>query len=229
MILTEAEWQIIALSIKVGFWSCMLNLVPAFSIAWVLSRKKFWGRFIVEALVYLPLILPPVVVGYGLLWVFGNFGLLGEWLNLWFGWDFVFSWYGAVLSSAIMAFPLMVRSFRLSIDHMGFAWDQTAQILGAGRLRILLTIVLPLILPGICAGVFLGFARSLGEFGATITFVANIANQTQTLPLAIYSLMQQPGGETLAWRLCLFSLAIAFIALTASEYLIRRWHKQYFL
>jgi molybdate transport system permease protein len=191
-------------------------------VAWLLARREFPGKTIVNGLVHLPLILPPVVVGYLLLVVLGRRGPLGAWLYDVFGITLAFTWKGAAIASAVMAFPLMVRAIRLSLESVDRRLEHAARTLGASPLRVFLTVTLPLTLPGILTGVVLGFARSMGEFGATITFVSNIPGETRTLPLALYSLVQTPGGGEGAMRLVIISVVLAMAALVASEVLTRR-------
>jgi len=188
----------------------------------LLARREFPGKTIVNGLVHLPLILPPVVVGYLLLVVLGRRGPLGAWLYDVFGITLAFTWKGAAIASAVMAFPLMVRAIRLSLESVDRRLEHAARTLGASPLRVFLTVTLPLTLPGILTGVVLGFARSMGEFGATITFVSNIPGETRTLPLALYSLVQTPGGGEGAMRLVIISVVLAMAALVASEVLTRR-------
>lgn len=220
--LSTAELDIILLSLKVALLSVIISVPFGLATAHVLARRDFPGKSLFDALVHLPLVLPPVVVGYGLLMLFGRRGALGIWLEEWFGIVVAFRWSGAAIASAIMSFPLMVRAMRLSMEAIDPKLEAAAQTLGAGRLGVLLTITLPLAMPGILTGMLLGFARSLGEFGATITFVSNIPDETQTLPLAIYALWQTPGGEAAAQRLCVLSLIISLAALLLSEALVRR-------
>jgi molybdate transport system permease protein len=191
-------------------------------VAMVLARGRFWGRSVLNVAVYLPLVLPPVVTGYLLLIVFGRRGVLGQFLADELGIVFAFRWTGAALASAVMGFPLMVRSMRLSIDNVDRRLEDAAATLGAGPVWVWLTVTLPLILPGILAGMILSFARALGEFGATITFVSNIPGETQTLPTAIYTFLQVPGGEVEALRLTLVAVAISVAALFASEAVAQR-------
>lgn len=216
------EWEAVRLSLIVAFWATLLSLPLGLWVAHVLARGRFWGRGALNALTHLPLILPPVVTGYLLLLAFGRQGWIGGWLNDWFGVTLAFRWTGAVLAAAIMAFPLLVRSIRLSIEAVDMRLVEAAQTLGASRPRVFLTITLPLIWPGILAGTTLGFAKALGEFGATITFVANIPGETQTLPSAIYAFLQVPGGEAPAVRLVLVAIVIAVVAVALSEWLARR-------
>lgn len=220
--LTAGEWAIIALSLRVSLVAVMLTLPPAYAVAWLLARRRFPGRVLLDALVHLPLVLPPVVTGWLLLLAFGRSGPLGAWLEQGFGVTLVFRWTGAALAAAVMAFPLVVRAMRLAIENVDRRLVQAARTLGANRWRAFLTITLPLSAPGIAAGAMLGFARSLGEFGATITFASNIAGETRTLPLAIYSGLQTPGGDALVTRLALISVALSVLALVASEWLVRR-------
>jgi len=219
--LTAEEWDILALSLKVALWSVLLGLPPALAAAHLLARRSFPGKSLLDAIVHLPLVLPPVVIGYFLLILLGRRGPLGELLEQWFGIVIAFRWTGAAVACAVMGFPLMVRAIRLSIESIDPKLEAAAQTLGAGRLGVLLTVTLPLALPGILTGVLLSFARSLGEFGATITFVSNIPGETQTLPLAIYALTQVPGGDAAAMRLCIISVALSLAALLVSERLVR--------
>jgi molybdate transport system permease protein len=190
--------------------------------AWLLARKEFFGKAIIDALFHLPLVVPPVVVGYLLLLLFGRSGLIGAWLYEQFSVSIAFTWKGAAIAAAVMAFPLMVRAMRLSLEAVDRRLEAAARTLGASRLRVFTTITLPLMAPGILVGIVLAFARALGEFGATITFVSNIPGETQTLPLALYSLAQTPEGEIGAMRLALIAVAVALIALIVSEWLAKR-------
>jgi molybdate transport system permease protein len=194
----------------------------AFALAWLLARGRFRGKVLLDALVHLPLVLPPVVTGWMLLVAFGANGPAGRLLAQVFGLTLMFRWTGAALAAAVMALPLMVRAMRLSIEAVDRRLEGAARTLGAGPWRTFLTVTLPLTLPGILAGLVLGFARSIGEFGATITFVSNIPDQTQTLPLAIYAALQQPGGESIVVRLAVVSVLLSLAALVASELLARR-------
>jgi len=216
------ELTAIKLSLRVGFWAMLGSLPVAVAVSMLLARGRFWGRSLLNALVYLPLVMPPVVTGYLLLILFGRRGVLGAALADYLGIVFAFRWTGAALASAVMGFPLMVRSIRLSIDAVDRRLEDAAATLGASRLWVWLTVTLPLILPGIIAGMILSFARALGEFGATITFVSNIPGETQTLPTAIYTFLQVPGGEAGAFRLTLVSVAISVTALFASEAIAQR-------
>ena len=220
--LTALEWEALRLSLWVSFWAVAVSLPFGIFCAWLLARRRFPGRTLVDGLIHLPLVLPPVVVGYALLVLFGRRGVLGLFLHDLFGLTFAFTWKGAALASAVMSFPLMVRAIRLSLENVDRGIEAAAATLGAGPIRVFFTITLPLALPGVLAGVILAFARSLSEFGATITFVSNIPGETRTLPLALYALTQVPGGEAAAFRLCLISVAIAFVTLIVSEVLARR-------
>ncbi|HEY4529877.1 MAG TPA: molybdate ABC transporter permease subunit [Luteimonas sp.] len=219
---SPAELTAIALSLKVACVAALASLPPGIAVAWLLARRRFPGKALLDALVHLPLVLPPVVVGYALLVVFGNQGAVGAFLEERLGIGFAFRWTGAALASAIMGFPLMVRAIRLSIEAVDRRLEQAAATLGAGPWRVFATVTLPLAWPGIVAGAVLGFAKALGEFGATITFVSNIPGETQTLSSAIYGLMQVPGGESGIWRLAAVAVAISLVALLASEWLVRR-------
>ena len=220
--LSSDELGIILLSLKVALCSVAFSLPLAIVIAYVLARFDFAGKTLLDALVHLPLVLPPVVVGYTLLLIFGKRGALGAWLDQWFGIVFAFRWTGAALAAAIMGFPLMVRAIRLSMAAVDRRLETVARTLGAARVRVFVSVTLPLALPGIVTGALLSFARSLGEFGATITFVSNIPGETETLPLAIYSLTQTPGGDAQALRLSITAVALSIAALIASEWLTRR-------
>lgn len=220
--LTQEEWIIIGLSLRISFVAVAAMLPFAFLLAWILARWRFPGKLLLDALVHLPLVMPPVVTGWLLLLLFGAQGPMGRWLEAWFGVTLLFRWTGAALAAAIMAMPLMVRAIRLSIEGIDRRLEQAAHTLGAGRSRTFFTISLPLALPGLLAGVILGFARCMGEFGATITFVSNIPGETETLPIAIHAAMQTSGGEALVARLALISLALSLSALVAAELLTRR-------
>jgi molybdate transport system permease protein len=220
--LDSAEWQVVLLSLKVSGVAMIATLPIAFALAWLLARGRFPGKILLDGLVHLPLVLPPVVIGWLLLIAFGNAGFIGKWLSESFGISLVFRWTGAALAAAIMALPLMVRAMRLSIEAVDPRLEGAARTLGASPLRAFITITLPLSVPGILAGAVLGFARSIGEFGATITFVSNIPGETRTLPLAIYSALQVPGGEAVVTRLALISVALSLGALLLSEVLARR-------
>src|SRR5690348_6075036 len=220
--LTPLEIETLELSLRVGVVSVAASLPFGIVVAWLLARRQFPGKILLDGLVHLPLVLPPVVVGYGLLLLFGRNGPIGGLLYDAFGITFAFNWKGAALASAAMAFPLMVRAMRLALELVDRRLEAAARTLGAGRLRVFLTITVPLMAPGILTGAILGFARSISEFGATITFVSNIPGETRTLPLALYALTQVPGGDAAAWRLALLSVLLAMAALVASELLARR-------
>ncbi len=220
--LTPQELGILALSLRVALVSVVASLPLAIGVAWLLARVRFPGKTLVDALVHLPLVLPPVVVGFALLVLFGRKGPIGSLLDQWFGIVFAFRWTGAALASAVMGFPLMVRAIRLSIDAVDRRLEVAAHTLGASRLRVFATITLPLALPGIVTGVMLSFARGLGEFGATITFVSNIPGETETLPLAIYTFTQVPSGDAQALRLSIIAVVLSLAALVASERLTPR-------
>ena len=219
---TPSEISILVLSLKVALVCVMVILVPAVAVAWVLARKSFFGKSLLDSLVHLPLVLPPVVPGFLLLLLLGNQGLIGKYLHNTFGISLAFTWMGAVVASAVMAFPLMVRSARLAISQVDRGLEIAAQSLGAPPLKVFFTITLPLAMPGIITGLILAVSRSLGEFGATITFVGNIANETRTLPLAIYSYTQIPDGDFPALRLVILSMALALGALMISDKLERK-------
>ncbi len=220
--LSPLEWEALALSLRVALWSVLTSLPVGLLVAWVLARREFFGKSALNAIVHLPLVLPPVVVGYLLLVLLGREGPLGRLLYDLFGVGLPFTWEGAALAAAVMAFPLMVRAMRLSLESVDQRLEAAARTLGAGPTGVFLTITLPLMAPGIVVGALLGFARSLGEFGATITFAANIPGETRTLPLALYTLTQTPGGEGAALRLTALSVALSLAALAASEYAARR-------
>ena len=222
MELGAAEWSAVFLSLKVATWATVLSLPLAIWVAYALARKRFWGHSFLNAIVHLPLVLPPVVTGYVLLILFGRTGAVGKALESVFGIVIAFQWTGAVLAAAIMAFPLMVRAIRLAIEAVDPKLEQAALTLGVHPSLVFATITLPLILPGILAGMVLSFAKAIGEFGATITFVSNIPGRTQTIPSAIYSALQTPGQERAAMILVLISAAIAITALLVSEGLSRR-------
>lgn len=220
--LSPAEWAAVLLSLEIAAKSVAFSLPLAVAVAWLLARYAFPGKAIVDGIVHLPLVLPPVVVGYLLLLTFGVRGPVGAFLNEYLGVRLVFTAAGASLATATMAFPLMVRAIRLSIEALDPGLDEAARTLGAGKLDRFFTIALPLILPGILAGGMIAFAASLGEFGAVITFASNVPGETQTLPLAIYSAVQRPDGEAMAARLAAISITLAFAGLLLSEYLARR-------
>jgi molybdate transport system permease protein len=220
--LTDLEWEAIALSLRVALFSVVGSLPFGLAIAWLLARRAFPGKWLVDGLVHLPLVVPPVVVGYGLLVLFGRRGPVGAWLYDTFGITLIFTWKGAALAAAIMGFPLMVRAIRLSLEAVDRKLEAAARTLGAGSFDVFLTVTLPLALPGVLVGAVLAFARGLGEFGATIIFVGNIPGQTRTIPIAIYTLTQQPDGDLAALRLSALALLLSLAALVASELLARR-------
>jgi len=222
MMLTAEEWKILRLSLRVAFWAVLVSLPLAVAVAYALARFDFPGKTLFDAAVHLPLVLPPVVVGYALLLLLGKRGPIGSLLDDWFGVVVAFRWTGAALAAGIMGFPLMVRALRLSFETIDRKLEAAASTLGAGRIGVFLTVTLPLALPGVVTGVLLSFARSLGEFGATITFVSNIPGETRTLPLAIYTYTQTPAGDAGALRLSLIAVALSLAALFASEVLVRR-------
>ena len=203
MFLSEPEWQAVLLSLKVSSLAVALSLPFGIFFSWLLVRRTFPGKALLDSILHLPLVLPPVVVGYLLLVAMGRRGFIGSWLYDWFGISFAFSWRGAVLAAAVMSFPLMVRAIRLALEGVDVKLEQAARTLGASRWRVL------------------AFARSLGEFGATITFVSNIPGETRTLPSAMYTLIQTPGGEGAAARLCLIAIGLALVSLLISEWLAR--------
>jgi molybdate transport system permease protein len=220
--LSLEEWQVLILSLKVSGVAMAAALPLAFALAWVLARWRFPGKVLLDALVHLPLVLPPVVTGWLLLIAFGTNGPLGRFFAEWLGLTFIFRWTGAALAAAVMALPLMVRAMRLSIEAVDRRLESAARTLGAGRWRTFASVTLPLAMPGVLAGLVLGLARSIGEFGATITFASNIPGETQTLPLAIYSALQMPGSEWQVTRLAVLSILVSVVALVASEWLARR-------
>lgn len=219
--LSPEEWTAVRLSLIVATTAMLASLPLGLAIAWLLARGRFWGKSLLDAVIHLPLILPPVVTGYLLLIGFGRRGPIGQFLYDWFGIVLSFRWTGAALACAVMGFPLMVRAIRLSIEAIDRKLEDAAGTLGASPLWVFLTVTLPLALPGILAGMILCFAKAMGEFGATITFVSNIPGETQTLPSAIYTFTQVPNGDAGAMRLTLISIAISVAALFASEFLAR--------
>ncbi len=218
--MSEFEYQAVLLSLKVGVYTVLFLLPFGLLFGWLLARKQFMGKALLDSLIHLPLVLPPVVIGYLLLVAMGRQGFIGHWLTQW-GISFSFNWKGVVLACAIVSLPLMVRSIRLSIESIDVKLEHAAATLGASPLRVFFTITLPLTIPGIISGALLAFARSLGEFGATISFVSNIPGETQTIPLAMYSFIETPGAEMEAARLCLISIVIALVSLLISEWFTR--------
>lgn len=224
--LSEYEYQALLLSLKVAFYAIVWLIPIGIALAWMLARKQFIGKGLLDSLIHLPLVLPPVVIGYLLLVLMGRQGILGAWLAEHFGLVFSFSWKGATLACIVVALPLMVRSIRLSLESVDTKLEQAAATLGASSWRVFMTITLPLTIPGIITGTMLSFARSLGEFGATISFVSNIPGETQTIPLAMYNFIETPGSELEAARLCAISIVIALASLLISEWMARRTAKR---
>ncbi|HEX3504784.1 MAG TPA: molybdate ABC transporter permease subunit [Xanthobacteraceae bacterium] len=220
--LSPDDWTAVELTIRISIVATLCALPFGIALGWLLARRNFWGKSVLDGLVHLPLVMPPVVTGYLLLISFGRRAPIGAFLYDHFGIVFSFRWTGAALACGIMGFPLMVRPIRLALETIDRKLEQAASTLGANRALVFLTITLPLALPGIIAGIVLCFARALGEFGATITFVSNIPGETQTISAAIYTLTQIPGSDAAAGRLVLISIALAFAALFASEWLSRR-------
>jgi molybdate transport system permease protein len=220
--MTPVETEALLLSLRVALWAMVWSLPVGIAAAWLLARRTFPGKAALDALIHLPLVVPPVVVGYVLLVTLGRNGVVGAWLYQAFGITIAFTWKGAAVAAAVMAFPLVVRAIRLSIEAVDQRLEAAARTLGASPLNAFFTVTLPLSAPGILAGAILGFARSLGEFGATITFVSNIPGETRTLPIALYGFTQTPDGEAAALRLVIISVILAFGALGASEILARR-------
>jgi molybdate transport system permease protein len=225
--LTVEEWIAIRLSLRIAFVATLAALPFGIAVAWLLARKQFWGKALLDGIVHLPLVLPPVVTGYLLLISFGRRGAVGMLLHDWFGIVFSFRWTGAALAAGVMGFPLLVRAIRLSIESIDRRLEQAASTLGASPLWSFLTVTLPLALPGIIAGMVLCFAKALGEFGATITFVSNIPGETQTISAAIYTYTNVPGGDAAASRLVIVAIAIALLALVLSEWFARRAGMRY--
>tara|TARA_B100000579_G_scaffold432030_1_gene448132 strand:- start:681 stop:1370 length:690 start_codon:yes stop_codon:yes gene_type:complete len=219
--LTVEELQVILLSLRVAFFCVVVTIPPALILGWILARYDFRLKLLLDGICHLPLVLPPVVIGYLLLIFFGRRGVLGPWLQT-FDVQFVFDWKGAVISSAVVAFPLVLRAVRLAIEEVDPKVEKIAQTLGASPIRVFFTITLRMAMPGLIVGSLLAFARSMGEFGATITFVSNIAGETRTIPAAIYTYLNQPDGETAALRLAVFSIVISLMALVASEWSVKR-------
>jgi len=222
-VITGQEAGILLLTFKVAMAGVVCSLPLGIAAAWLLSRRAFFGRTLLDGVIHLPLVLPPVVVGYLLLLALAPAAPLSAWLQSTFGLSFAFRWTGAALASAIMGFPLMVRSIRQALEAVDSRLEFAARTLGRSRLEVFLTVTLPLTMPGIITGMILSFARSLGEFGATITFVSNIPGETETLPIAIYSLLQQPGSDGAVMRLSLFAIALSLLALLASDRIARMW------
>lgn len=219
--LSQTEWMAVWLSLKVALGVSLTVMVPAVFFGWLLARREFRGKLLLESLIHAPLVMPPVVTGYLLLVLFGRNGPIGGWLDQTFGWTLVFTWQGAVLASGVVALPLAVRSVRLAVSMVDRNLEEAAYTLGYSPLKTVFSITLPLAWPGILGGILLAFSRSLGEFGATITFAGNMEGMTQTLPLAIYSALQVPGGEAQAMRLVLFSIGLSLLSLLLSEVMIQ--------
>jgi len=222
MILTPQEWTVFALSLQVGLLCVVISLPFAIFLGWLLARKDFRGKLILDGLCHLPLVLPPVVTGYLLLLLLGRRGFLGQILNNWFDFQIAFTWKGAVLAASVVGFPLMLRAVRLAIENVDPRLERAARTLGAHPFHAFFSITLRLATPGLLVGSLLAFARSLGEFGATITFVSNIAGETRTLPLAIFTYINQPDGEAAAARLVIISIILSLGALIASETVMRK-------
>ena len=220
--LTDAEWEVLILSAQVGISATLVCLIPGIFFGWLLARKNFMAKPVLESVLFMPMVLPPTVPGYLLLVTFGSQGTAGQWLRDNFGIELAFNWKGAVLAAATIAFPLMVQAAKLSVQMIDKRFETAASTLGSSPIKVWFTVTLPLMLPGILIGTIMVFSRSLGEFGATITFVGNIAGETRTLPLAIYSATNQINGEAIATRLILICVAIAFISLLLSNLLTRR-------
>jgi molybdate transport system permease protein len=226
MVLTDSEWQALSLSLSVATRSVLFSLPLAVVVAWLLTRRRFIGRTVFDAFVHLPLVLPPVVVGYLLLLLFGTRGPIGAWLQDSFGIELIFSTAGAALATAVMSFPLMVRAIRLSLENVDRGLEDAARTLGASRIDVFFSITLPLMLPGILAGAITAFAAGLGEFGAVITFVSNIPGETRTLPLALYTALQSPDGDAMAARLAAISFSLGLMGLLLSEWFARAMRKR---
>ncbi len=222
MWLSPSESEALRLSLSVATRSVAFSLAPAILVAWVLTRRRFIGRTLLDAMVHLPLVLPPVAVGYVLLLLFGTRGLIGSWLERVLGIELIFTRNGAALATAVMSFPLMVRAIRISLENIDRGLEEAARTLGAGALDRFATVTMPLLLPGLLAGAITAFSAALGEFGAVITFVSNIPGETRTLPLALYSALQEPGGEYAAARLAVLSLVLGLGGLLLSEWFARR-------
>lgn len=224
--LSPLEAEALRLSLLVSVTAVVCSLPFGVFIAWLLARRRFPGKALLDGIVHLPLVLPPVAVGYLLLVTMGRHGLIGGWLHDVCGIDFAFNWKGAALASAVISFPLLVRAIRLSIEAIDQGVEAAAATLGAGPWSVFFTVTLPLSLPGIAAGIILAFARSLSEFGATITFVASIPGETRTLPVALYGVTQSAGGDAEALRLCVISVALALITLIAADWMARRLERR---
>ncbi|MFW6303875.1 MAG: molybdate ABC transporter permease subunit [Candidatus Sumerlaeota bacterium] len=224
-VLSSPEWSAVWISIKVAATSTACLLIPGIATGWLLARKRFIGKTILEAIVHLPLVLPPVVTGYVLLVILGRNGWIGQYFDRLFGIRFAFSWFGAVLAAMVVAFPLMVRSVRVAVELTDKRLESAARTLGAGPFETFFVVTLPLAAPGVLAGAVLAFARSLGEFGATITFAGNIAGETRTLPLAVFASLQAPGAEVATFRLVVLAILLSFGALIGSEIIARKYRR----
>ena len=224
--LTGLELEALQVSLKVSLWSLIWTLPLAVGSAWLLARTEFRGKAVFNALIHVPLVVPPVVIGYLLLVLLGRQGLIGIWLNDWFGIGLVFTWQGAAIAASVVAFPLFVRPIRQALEAVDPRLDEAALTLGANKRQAFFAVTLPIVMPGVFTGALLFFSRALGEFGATITFAANIPGETQTLPLALYTATQSPGGDPIAMRLVMMSLVLALGALILSEWLTRRTYIQ---
>jgi molybdate transport system permease protein len=224
--LTGLELEALQVSLKVSLWSLIWTLPLALGAAWLLARTEFRGKAVFNALIHVPLVVPPVVIGYLLLVLLGRQGLIGIWLNDWFGIGLVFTWQGAAIAASVVAFPLFVRPIRQALEAVDPRLDEAALTLGANKRQAFFAVTLPIVMPGVFTGALLFFSRALGEFGATITFAANIPGETQTLPLALYTATQSPGGDPIAMRLVVMSLVLALGALILSEWLTRRTYIQ---
>ena len=220
--INNLELQAIWLSIQVGIYCALISLPIALAVAYILARKSFYGKSIVESIIHLPLVMPPVTTGYLLLISLGRKSFIGNWMYEVFGIRLSFSFYAVIIASVVVSFPLIVRSIRTSIEMVDVGLEDASRILGASRWKTFFKVTFPLAMPGIISGTILAFARSLGEFGATITFAGNISEETQTLPLAIYENMQVPGQEGATWRLVIFSVIISFVAMLLSEWYIKK-------
>lgn len=224
--LTGLELEALQVSLRVSLWSLIWTLPLALGSAWLLARTEFRGKAVFNALIHVPLVVPPVVIGYLLLVLLGRQGLIGIWLNDWFGVGLVFTWQGAAIAASVVAFPLFVRPIRQALEAVDPRLDEAALTLGANKRQAFFAVTLPIVMPGVFTGALLFFSRALGEFGATITFAANIPGETQTLPLALYTATQSPGGDPIAMRLVVMSLVLALGALILSEWLTRRTYIQ---
>ncbi len=223
---SEVEMSAITLSFKVALWCAVLVLPIAILVGWWLARKSFRGKSLIEGIINLPLVLPPVATGFILLLLLGTRGVIGQYLNEWFGIRIAFTYYAAVIASMIVSFPLAVRAIRLSIEMVDPGFEEAAKTLGANTFQAFIRVTLPLALPGIISGFVLSFARSLGEFGATIIFAGNISGETQTIPLALFNQIQVPGMESSAFRLLLVAIVFSFLAMSVSEFLVKKLHRR---